>query len=588
MRQGVSRLGLPLVLIAFCFPLFLGLASADLDNDEAIYAYAAESIVNTGRWMSPLSSPTTDVVFLEKPHLKFWIVAAPIRWGLLPYDEFGLRVWDAVFGAAAFLYVFLIGRRLAGPLCGIVAVLTLFAHRPLLFEHGLRTTNMEAALVLTYCGGVYHYLRWADGGRERAGHIAAIGAWFVLGFMTKFVAALFLPAVLAVSALSIGQHRRQLLADRWRLLYASIAVAGAIVPWFAYQHVVHGARLWGVMFGEHVFTRFTAFADASHLQPWHFYVTTGYGALVDANSAIWVGLGLAVLLVESIRRRHAAGIVILIWLTLPLVLISLGTSKLYHYFYPFLPPVALAAGFGVAWLARHAARLTAPVWVRPDTFMASVSPRVKNAAVAVMAAALALALWTAIAGTARLAVGGHVLLRNGSIMRPLVVAILCAVVAGGLRTAVAAAFVLALSSIIPTPLTAYSENLGLLRLGHRPLGRLADCVRGVNETRRRNGEQPPAGYSPVSTGFLHPYFYYLRGTGWLDPAVDDARLRGSLFVAGQEAPVVIDKARYSAFLERAARHDRLPPAVSRPHVLVLLPGPYGVCAATQVEPRRWH
>ena len=37
-------------------------------------------------------------MFLEKPPLKFWIVAAPIRAGLLPHDEFGLRFWDAVFG----------------------------------------------------------------------------------------------------------------------------------------------------------------------------------------------------------------------------------------------------------------------------------------------------------------------------------------------------------------------------------------------------------------------------------------------------------------------------------------------------------
>ncbi|MBA3297948.1 MAG: hypothetical protein H0U19_13545, partial [Acidobacteria bacterium] len=140
MREGLSQLALPLVLIAFCFPLFIGLDSADLDNDEAIYAYAVESILTTGDWMSPLISPTTDVVFLEKPHLKFWIVALPIRLGLLPYNEFGLRFWDALFGAAAFVYVFLIGRRLAGPLCGVVAVLVLFAHRPLLFEHGLRST----------------------------------------------------------------------------------------------------------------------------------------------------------------------------------------------------------------------------------------------------------------------------------------------------------------------------------------------------------------------------------------------------------------------------------------------------------------
>ena len=72
-----------------------------------------------------------------------------------------MRVWDALFGGLAFLYVFALGRRLAGPVCGFVAVFVLFVYGPLLFEHGLRNNNMEAPLFLGYCGGVYHYLAWA-------------------------------------------------------------------------------------------------------------------------------------------------------------------------------------------------------------------------------------------------------------------------------------------------------------------------------------------------------------------------------------------------------------------------------------------
>ena len=42
---------------------------------------------------------------------------------------------------------------------------------------------------------------------------------------------------------------------------------------------------------------------------------------------------------------------ILSWLVIPLALMSIGTSKLHHYVYPFLPPLALAMGFGPAWLS---------------------------------------------------------------------------------------------------------------------------------------------------------------------------------------------------------------------------------------------
>ncbi len=148
-----------LVLLLFCFPLFLGLSRWDVGNDEAIYSYAVDRILETGEWLTPRSIPT-DEPFLEKPPLKFWMVAAPIRVGLLPHDEFGLRFIDALCGAAAFVYVFLLGRWLAGPVCGAAAVLVLFTIDPLLFEHGLRSNNMEAPLFLSYCGGLFHFARW--------------------------------------------------------------------------------------------------------------------------------------------------------------------------------------------------------------------------------------------------------------------------------------------------------------------------------------------------------------------------------------------------------------------------------------------
>ena len=139
-----------LVLILFCLPLFFGLRNVDLETDEAIYSYAVDRILEIGDWLEPKLSPFENEPFLEKPPLKFWLVAAPIKAGLLPDDELGFRFLDALMGGVAFLYVFAIGYRLAGPVCGLVAVLLLFVHEPLLFDHGIRGNNMEAPLLLAY------------------------------------------------------------------------------------------------------------------------------------------------------------------------------------------------------------------------------------------------------------------------------------------------------------------------------------------------------------------------------------------------------------------------------------------------------
>lgn len=63
---------------------------------KAIYSFGADRILEIGDWLAPRSSPREDAVFLEKPPLKFWIVAAPIQLGLLPHNEFGIRFWDAL------------------------------------------------------------------------------------------------------------------------------------------------------------------------------------------------------------------------------------------------------------------------------------------------------------------------------------------------------------------------------------------------------------------------------------------------------------------------------------------------------------
>src|SRR5262252_3563508 len=121
-------LGLALVVVLFCAPLFAGLDRQDLGNDEAIYSFSIQTMVRHGDWLTPKSIPNEAEAWLEKPPLKFWLVGLPMYWGLLPSDEFGMRFWDALMGSLAFLYVFAIGRRIAGPLCGVAAVFLLFIH----------------------------------------------------------------------------------------------------------------------------------------------------------------------------------------------------------------------------------------------------------------------------------------------------------------------------------------------------------------------------------------------------------------------------------------------------------------------------
>ena len=322
------------IVAAFGRPLFHSLGQADLENDEALHSIVAESIVETGDWMTPHSYvPYLSPDFVEKPPLKFWLVAAPIRAGLLPGDEAGLRFWDALFGAAAFLYVFALGRHMAGAWCGLSAVLALFTFEPLLFNHGLRTNNMDASVVLAYCGGMYHVVRWVrtDSSRGRLGHAAAAGAWFYLGLMTKFVAVAFLPAVAGLVAVMLPSVRARVFAA-WRTwLAVTVAVAALAAPWFVYQTVRSGAEFWYVILGEHVFKRFSTGLDPSHLKPWGYYLGFVVRELSRAHTLWLVAGGGLLVLWRSLREEWFEGALLLFWFWLPTAFISLGSSKLPHY-----------------------------------------------------------------------------------------------------------------------------------------------------------------------------------------------------------------------------------------------------------------
>jgi 4-amino-4-deoxy-L-arabinose transferase-like glycosyltransferase len=422
---------------------------------------------------------------------------------------------------------------------------------------------------------VYHYLAWASAvaPRRRTLQVAAVAGLFYLGFMTKFVAALFLPVIAVVTGLLLPAHRRRLREDWPRWLIAAAAVAAAVAPWFLYQtrYTVEGREVWGIMFGDHVYTRFTEYADPRHVAPWHFYLSTGWRELSQAGSAIWVAFGLLVLVAHTTRRRLPEGMVILCWLVLPVTLMSFGTSKLYHYAYPYLPPLALAAGYGVAWLAGLLATTLRNV-TRPGLLKPARWSHPAFLLLAYGAAALALAI-----RPIEIEVAGRELFRNHSVLRPAVAAIGLAWLAGRTPLAFGGGLVLVASLLVPTPFEGAGASLGRLLETRAPLKTLGECLREVDATRRAHGAVVAEPYAPVSAeAFLHPYFYYLRGSGWHWP-VDDAVLQRALFEPGHDRPVIIDLPRYNAFVERVRPAGPHPAAVSRPGIVVFLPGDYADC-----------
>jgi 4-amino-4-deoxy-L-arabinose transferase-like glycosyltransferase len=592
LHQGlnVSRPWLAFVLVLFCLPLFVGLRSLDLETDEAIYSFAVDRILESGEWLQPKSSPSETAAFLEKPPLKFWIVAAPIRAGLLPHDEFGLRFWDALFGGVAFLYVFAIGSLLAGPVCGAVAVLLLFVHWPLLLDHGLRTNNMEGSLFLCYCGGVYHFVRWADGPSTRQrGHAIAAGLYFVLGFMTKFVAAMFLPVFLGLAVLMFRSTRAQL-ASGWRLWLAVAGLAVAlIVPWFIYAAVQFGPLLWETMFAAHVYERFTTGLNQAHVHPWNYYVVMMTEGFARSGLQWLVPVGLVVLLAQSVRRRWFEGTVVLLWATLPLALISMGSSKLYHYAYPFLPPLTIAAGYVVALTVMLGPVIVRKILEAIEDLIASYLPRLRDAAdrplirgfgTAVIWASGGLIAGALLFGVVRVGFGRTQFFKSSGIVRPLEAIVLAGILTR--RSALVATLLVVLTVAWWMPFSVYQATLRQLTVEKHPLRDTSDCLRRVEE--KVGGATAPGLYVDTDSSMWHPIYYYFRRIRpWTHQAAPAPEmLDRTLHDPSSWRPSLVQEDRYHEYLRGPAAgrftQGPSPPMISMLEYVLLLPGPYGVCS----------
>ncbi len=589
-RQGLSRpFWLALVIAAFCLPLFIGLGRTDLENDEAIYSFAVDGILANGDWLNPQASPDDNNVFLEKPPLKFWIVAAPIRLG----PAAARRVRPALLGRAV--------RRAsrsstssrsaagsAGPVCGAIAVMVLFVYGPLLFEHGLRGNNMEAPLFLCYCGGVYHYLAWAAGDVGACTTLARSWPWrciFYLGFMTKFVAALFLPVFLGVAALSLAETRSRLRQDFVVWIGAALLFLALAAPWFVYQYLREG---------EAVLARDPAGARATPgSRPRSTRRTCSRGTSTtgrcSTSSSTWACCGWspsAPCCCASRRCKRSSGPdryrhrvvrgadgpdvdrhveASPLRVSVPAAARARGRVR------PRRGCCARRAAGYDAMMQALQAKLTAPRrW----------SNSVRNTFAVLACLALALAVLTFVLGGVTWKVGGVTIFRNAHVARPLLVALILGTLAG--RGVVAARLVLPVAILLLLlPANAYEDTWRQTRERNQPLHVARDCLMRVHDAEAAGREAPARVYAVGEhKWFLHSYYYYLRHAG-----VGSARYRWirmscrtALFVQGHQRPVLLGESDYRAFKAQHVAEVQSVPALPLRESLLLMPGPYAVCA----------
>jgi 4-amino-4-deoxy-L-arabinose transferase-like glycosyltransferase len=337
-RLPVATKLLPWVTSAVVLSLALGLLFHNLgggslyDWDEAIYAQAAKEMARDNTWDR---ITWNGYPFFHKPPLYLWLTA--LTYKVIGVSEFAARLWSAILGFGVVILTFVLGIRLRSWEVGVGAVLILLAVDHAYYSQWWSFLSLARVGMLdtplTFWITLSVLLSWDV--ERRPWLIMLTGLPVGFAILTKAWAGV----LAAVIALAYGMVTGK--ASRRHAGYWGVAVllTGLVaLPWHLWQYTLYGDAFLREYVGFNLLERVMQPLEEHHGGAWfygdvlrHGFPVWGYILPLAYLGAVW----------QAMERRDRAAILLLIWITIPLVLFSLAQTKIGWYISMIYPAVAL-------------------------------------------------------------------------------------------------------------------------------------------------------------------------------------------------------------------------------------------------------
>jgi 4-amino-4-deoxy-L-arabinose transferase-like glycosyltransferase len=335
------------VLLLFCaWALFWNLGQAGLfEPDEGRNAEIAREILLLKDWITPHYD---FLARLDKPMLFFDVVAFSYR--LFGISEWSARLPSALAALGCLVLTYRLSSVLFGRTAALWSALILVTSIEFFALSQIVILDMLLAFFLTF--GFSCFLLGqiaADVGKHRAYFLCMYIA-FGAATLTKGPIGFVLPAMVIVSYLLAT--RNWLLLQRMELPLGVPLFLLTASSWYLIAEFQNPGYLRHFLLQENV-ARFAT--DRFHrTQQWYFYFLA-----LPAGFFPW-----SVLLpgaVATLRRRWLSGehLYLGLWISVPLLVLSVSSSKMVHYILPIFPPLAIVVGAAVAAAFRDSRARTA-------------------------------------------------------------------------------------------------------------------------------------------------------------------------------------------------------------------------------------
>ena len=326
-----------ILALAFGFQGSRGIYSPD----EGYYVSIAQAMAQTGDWLIP---HLHQVPWLDKPPLSLWGIAT----GLLVFgqNEWGARAFHALCYMLTVLLVFRLGRSLGTQREGWLAA-TIYATMAIPFA-AANVVTPDTPLALWTTAAFFCFWKTIEPGARRTVTVPwklLMCAAFGLGFLTKGPAAL-IPSAALFAFLLVRRQAWSYFLTPWALLCLILfTVLG--LGWYAYlARAVPGSlayfwdnQIWGRTVSD-------KYARNAGIQGTLIYLPVMLLGTLPWSVAWWWALWRARrrLFEQALWRgvmEEEASRLIGLWIAVPLLILTLASSKLPLYALPIFPALAL-------------------------------------------------------------------------------------------------------------------------------------------------------------------------------------------------------------------------------------------------------
>jgi len=308
------------VLLAFVVFLLTSVGRPIIDADEGVYAHVPQQMLERGDWLTPY---VDGIRSLDKPPLLYWLIA--LCYSVFGVGAFAARI-PAILAVTGTTYLV---QKMGGK---AAAYAFAFSAGTLLFT--LEVMH-DVLLVFFLTLAVYCFLRFLE--QPGVWSVVGLGAASAGAFLSKGLVGMAFPCGIVVLYLLVARERPRVRAG-W-LLAGAVVFCALAAPWHIAMEIANPGFL-RIHFFEEQILRFFSQREPVDYESVPLLL---FWALVPVWFFPWSAFVPAALHL----KRERIVLLAAVWFGLILAFFSIS-SRLEHYAFPMLPPLAILAGRALA------------------------------------------------------------------------------------------------------------------------------------------------------------------------------------------------------------------------------------------------